>query len=240
MEVHAMKKCMVLLAGCMALLLTADAALAQPSGGRGARSSMDRGGQTSANDPVPKDDAEKKVLNVLKDMDQNQRGGMMNVPAADGRLLRLLAEAVGAKNVVEIGTSNGYSGIWFCLALRTTGGKLTTHEIDSRRAALARENFVKAGVEKIVTLVEGNAHEEVKKLKEPIDILFIDADKEGYYDYLTKLLPLVKPGGLIVSHNMEMFRNDSDYFKAITANPEIETVFQNTQSGRIAISLKKR
>jgi predicted O-methyltransferase YrrM len=237
-----MKKYLILWAGTIALMLMADVVAAQPPGGRGPRP-MGRGGSGDSsfdNAPIPKDNAEKKILDVLKDMDQNQRGGMMNVPVGDGRLLRVLTESVGAKHVVELGTSNGYSGIWFCLALRTTGGKLTTHEIDSRRAALARENFAKAGVDKLVTLVEGDAHEEVKKLKEPIDILFIDADKDGYGDYLTKLLPLVKPGGLIVSHNMEMFRADSDYVKAITTNPDLETLFQNTQTGRITISLKKR
>lgn len=236
-----MKNWRILLAGAITLLVMADVATAQPPGGRGPRPMMGRGGEASfENAPMPKDDAEKKILDVLNDLDKNQRRGMMNVPIEDARLLRMLTESVGAKNVVEIGTSNGYSGIWFCLALRTTGGRLTTHEIDARRAALARENFAKAGVEKLVTLVEGDAHEEVKKLKEPIDILFIDADKEGYNDYLTKLLPLVKPGGLIVSHNMEMFQGDSDYVKAITTNPEIETHFQNTQSGRIAVSMKKR
>jgi caffeoyl-CoA O-methyltransferase len=237
-----MKKTMMLLTGLSAILLMLNAISAQPPGGRGPRS-MGRGGPGEAASnysPVPRDDAEKKILDVLKDMDQNQRPGMMNVPLQDGRLLRLLAEAAGAKHVVELGTSNGYSGIWFCLALRTTGGKLTTHEIDPGRAALARQNFAKAGVEKLVTLVEGDAHQEVKKLKEPIDVVFIDADKEGYTDYLAKLLPLVKPGGLIVSHNMEMFPADSDYVKSLTTNPEIETLFQNSQTGRIAITLKKR
>ena len=61
----------------------------------------------------------------------------LSVPVSDGRVLRLLTEAVGAKTVVEIGTSTGYSGLWFCLALQKTGGKLTTFEIDSGRAATA-------------------------------------------------------------------------------------------------------
>jgi caffeoyl-CoA O-methyltransferase len=236
-----MKKRALLLTGIMAFMLMTDVVNAQPPGQRGPRPMMGRGGEDSiANAPIPKDDAEKKILDVLKDMDQNQRQSMMNVSMQDGRLLRLLTETAGAKNVVELGTSNGFSGIWFCLALRTTGGKLTTHDIDKRRAALARENFAKAGVDKLVTLVEGDAHEEVKKLKEPIDVLFIDADKEGYNDYLTKLLPLVRPGGLIVAHNMEIFSKDSDYYKAITTNPELETVFLDMQRGRIAVTMKKR
>lgn len=190
--------------------------------------------------PTPKTDAEKKILTVLEDMYQNQSRGMMNVAPEDGRILRLLTEALGAKHVVEIGTSNGYSGIWFCLALRTTGGKLTTHEIDRSRASLARENFKRAGVDQIVTLVEGDAHETVKKLKEPIDVLFLDADKEGYFDYLNKLLPLVRPGGLILAHNTSMAGGMQDYLKAITTSPDLETIFVRENAAGISVTLKKR
>ena len=184
--------------------------------------------------PTAVNEEEKKILSVLEDMRLNQSGGMMNVPQQDGRILRLLAETIGAKHIVEIGTSNGYSGIWFCLALRTTGGKLTTHDIDEGRAALARRNFKRAGVENIVTLVMGNAHETVKKIKEPIDILFIDADKEGYVDYLNKLLPLVRPGGLILSHNIDS--TGQDFIDAINKNPSLETV----QAQGVTVTLKKR
>ena len=190
--------------------------------------------------PMPKTETEKKILDVLDDMDKNQRRGMMNVPAEDGRLLRLLTETIGARHVVEIGTSNGYSGIWFCLALRKTGGKLTTHEIDATRASLARKNFKRAGVDKFVTLIEGNAHEEATKLKGPIDILFLDADKEGYIDYLNKLLPLVRPGGLIVAHNMNTRQADKNYVKAITTNPNLETIFLHMDRAGVGVTLKKR
>lgn len=189
---------------------------------------------------LPADDAEKKILAVLEDLDKNQRRGNMNVPVADGRLLRLLTETVGAKHVVEIGTSNGYSGIWFCLALRKTGGKLATFEIDEGRAALARENFKKAGVEDLVTLVMGDAHKEAPKLKDPIDVLFLDADKAGYVDYLEKLLPLVRPGGLIIAHNMTKRMADPNYVKAITTNPKLETLFLHMQGGGVGVTMKKR
>ncbi|UCG58689.1 MAG: O-methyltransferase [Phycisphaerales bacterium] len=189
-----------------------------------------------ASSPMPRTETEKKILQVLDDMNQNQRRGMMNVPVEDGRLLRLLTEAVGAKHVIEIGTSNGYSGIWFCLALQKTGGKLTTHEIDSRRASLARENFKRAGVDKLVTLVEGDAHENVTKLKGTIDVVFIDADKEGYTDYLNKLLPLVRPGGLILAHNISPRMADPKFLEAITQNPDLESMLH----GQMSVTLKKR
>jgi hypothetical protein len=62
---------------------------------------------------VPKNEREKKIVAILEDMDRTQRRGSMSVPASDGRLLRILAESTGAKHVVELGTSIGYSGLWF-------------------------------------------------------------------------------------------------------------------------------
>jgi predicted O-methyltransferase YrrM len=191
--------------------------------------------------PIAKNDEERRILSLLEDMADNQGRGKHNVSREDGRLLRLLTETMGAKHVVEIGTSNGYSGIWFCLALQTTGGRLTTHEIDAERAALARENFRRAGVDAIVTLVEGNAHEEVTRLQGPIDILFLDADKAGYIDYLDKLLPLVRPGGLVLAHNMQPGMADPKYVEAITSNPGLETIFLNKSwVGGVGVTLKKR
>jgi len=190
--------------------------------------------------PLPNTEAEKKILGVLADMRRDQSRGMANVPELDGRLLRLLTESAGAKHVVEIGTSNGYSAIWLCLALRTTGGKLTTHEIDKRRAARARANFKRAGVDGIVTVVEGDAHETVTKIKQPIDVLFLDADKSGYVDYLKKLLPLVRPGGLVIAHNMNRRQADPRYVKAVTTNPALETLFLHMQGTGVGVTLKKR
>jgi predicted O-methyltransferase YrrM len=191
--------------------------------------------------PVAANDEEKKILDVLDDMDKNERRGMMNVPIEDARLLRLLVETTGAKNVVEVGTSNGFSGIWICLALKSTGGKLTTFEIDANRAALARENFKRAGVGDIVTLIEGDAHKEVVKLKDQIDVLFLDADKEGYIDYFNKLLPLVRPGGLILAHNTTNVASGmQDYIKAVTTSPQLETIFVHQEQQGMGVTLKKR
>jgi caffeoyl-CoA O-methyltransferase len=184
---------------------------------------------------------EKRILNVLEAMPGGQYSAMLSVPPEDGKVLRLLTEATGAKRVVEIGTSNGYASLWFCLALRTTGGRLTTFEIDAKRASLARENFKRAGVDMLVTLIEGDAHEKVTMLKEPIDIVFIDADKSGYLDYFNKLLPLVRPGGLIIAHDTsDVASQMQDYLEAVTTNPELETIFLHEQTTGIGVTLKKR
>src|SRR5439155_6844358 len=117
------------------------------------------------------------------------------------------------------GAATGVSVPCFSMAPETTGGPLTTCELDAAPAELARANFKKAGVDKLVTLVEGDAHQNVAKLKDPIDAVFIDAEKEGYVDYLHKVLPLVRPGGLILAHNANMV---PDYVKLVTSDPNLE------------------
>lgn len=183
--------------------------------------------------PLAANDFEKKALAVLEHIAANEQ--FRNVPQHDGRLLRILTQAVGAKHVVELGTSTGYSGIWFGLALNETGGKLTTYEIDPGRAATARKNFDDAGMGDIITIVEGDAHENVKDLTGTIDIIFLDADKEGYIDYLNTLLPLLRTNGLILAHNINPQMADPDFMKAITTNPKLETVVR----GGMSITLKK-
>lgn len=201
-----------------------------------------RGPATSTSDlqkePLPKDDQEKRILDAMATMREGPR--YRNVSPDDGRLLRMLVETIGAKQVVEIGTSTGESAVWIALGLRKTGGHLHTHEIDESRAKIAQENFKKAGVDEMITLVLGDAHETVKQYKDPIDILFLDADKEGYIDYLEKLLPLLRPGGLVVAHNMNSRQADPNYVKAITENPELETLILLKEGTGVGVTLKKR
>ncbi len=122
------------------------------------------------------------------------------------------------------------------LVLRQTGGRLTTFEIDPRRAATAREFFRKAGLDGQATVVVGDAHQTLATLKDPIDAVFMDADKEGYVDYLKRLLPLLKPGGVILAHNI---RQAPDYLQYVAANPDLETVLL-VQSSGLTATLKKR
>jgi caffeoyl-CoA O-methyltransferase len=189
--------------------------------------------------PIAKDEQEQKILSTL-DATRHSQQRYANVSEADGRLLRQLTEAVGARRVVELGTSTGESGLWFSLALRKTGGHLYTHDLDPGRIAVARANFRKAGVDSLITIVEGNAHETAPKNTEPIDVLFIDAEKEGYDAYLKELLPLVRPGGLIIAHNMRYPTPNARYLEAITTNPDLDTSFVLMEGAGVGITLKKR
>jgi predicted O-methyltransferase YrrM len=187
---------------------------------------------------VARDDGEKRILEAIVEARKGQR--YANVSEADGRLMRQLTEAVGAKRVVELGTSTGESGLWFSLALRKTGGKLYTHDIDAGRIAVARANFKKAGVEDLIEIVEGDAHETAVKNKEPIDVLFIDAEKDGYDRYLKELLPLVRPGGLILAHNMHFPPPNPRYLEAVTTDPDLDTSFVLMDGPGLGITVKKR
>lgn len=182
--------------------------------------------------PIAGSPAESRVLAVMERM-VSERQLYLAVSAENGRLLRLLAESSGSRQAVEIGTSTGYSSLWILLGLRASGGKLTTFEIDPDRAERARAHFREAGVDAQVEVVVGNAHQTVKRLREPIDLLFLDADKEGYASYLKTLLPLVRPGGIVAADNIEMA---PDYYRAVTTDPGLDTVV----IGNLAVTLKKR
>ena len=227
---------MVLALGALALLVICWAPGQAPGKAKGWP--WGKGATVTENPPLAQNNEEMKILSVLDDIRQGP--WMANVDTLHGRLLRILVESTGAKHVVEIGTSNGYAALWICLGLRTTGGKLLTHEIDPQHAAMARANFKRAGVDSLVTVVEGDAHQTMTRLEGPIDLLFIDADKPGYLDYFTKLLPLVRPGGLILADNVSRPEPSPAFLKAITTNPNLETIFLNMQATGISVTLKKR
>jgi predicted O-methyltransferase YrrM len=219
--------------------LVVSTASAQRREGDSNRPGFNFGGATEFDSPpLAKNDAEKQALAVLEEMSKGP--WYLNVTTREGRVLRQLTEAVGAKRVVEIGTSSGYSTIWLALGVRPTGGKVFTHEIDPEKIKIAKANFEKAGVGDLVTIIEGDAHETVKQHQEPIDLVFLDADKKGYIDYLEKLLPLVRPGGLILGHDMHRPMPDPRYIEAVTKNPDLETSFIMMESFGISMTLKKR
>jgi caffeoyl-CoA O-methyltransferase len=149
----------------------------------------------------------------------------------EGQILQFLAAISGARRILEIGTLAGYSGIWLARGL-PEGGKLTTIEFDPKHARVAREHFALAGVADRVEIVEGEAHHVLAGLaqSEPFDMAFIDADKEGYPDYLAWAVNHVRSGGLITLHNA--FRGglvlepDSDE-KAVATRDTLATMAQH-------------
>jgi len=174
---------------------------------------------------------------------EKQRGRYQNVPRADGQFLNLLTKAVRAQRVLEVGTSTGYSAIWFCLALEETGGHLTTIEIDPQRLSMAKENLKRAGLSHRVTFLEGDAHRIVPTLEGPFDLVFLDADKGREHDYLSYLYPQkLPPGGLILVHNAIRARKAMQrYFDLMADHPEFDMVVLSlTMEDGFAVSYRRR
>jgi predicted O-methyltransferase YrrM len=123
------------------------------------------------------------------------------VDAEVGVLLRVLATAVRATRILEIGTAIGYSGIWLAGAL-PAGGMLFTMESDEERARQARTNFARAGLSDRVSVIVGDAQRMLAKVAGPFDLVFQDGDKKLYTPMLDRLAALLRPGGLLVTDNV--------------------------------------
>ena len=130
----------------------------------------------------------------------------IQVSAAEGKLLGVLLRMVGARRVVEVGTLAGYSAIRMARAL-PEGGVLHTVELDPRHAQVAQDNFVAAGVADRITLHLGSGREVLPRLSPlgPFDAVFLDADKEGYPDYVAWAAANLRPGGLLLADNSYFF-----------------------------------
>ncbi|SPE22171.1 conserved exported hypothetical protein [Acidobacteriia bacterium SbA2] len=184
------------------------------------------------------DGADARALERLKWMRQNE-GNLWNVNADEGAFLRSLAEKVHAREALEIGSSNGYSSIWIGMGLRREGGHLVTLEIDEGRANLARANFRAAGLDSVISLKLGDALVEVPKLHGPYDFVFIDAWKQDYVKYLNMVIPMVRPGGVIVAHNVTDLKDElTDFIRAVQTNPQLKTDIENPGPGGFSVSYK--
>jgi len=125
----------------------------------------------------------------------------IQVTATQGRFLQILARAVGARRILEIGTLGGYSTIWLARAL-TPGGRLTTLEISAKHADVARANVERAGLAEVIDVRVGPALETLPRLDGPFDFTFIDADKVNTAEYFAWAVRLSRPGSVIVVDNV--------------------------------------
>jgi caffeoyl-CoA O-methyltransferase len=200
------------------------------------------------------------VMDRLEEQSRLERSGQASVADGElmlaitrdtGKFLSVLLTSMGASNVLEIGTSTGYSTLWFALALlQTEKSTLTqkakksifTIEKDPSKANRARKNFADAEVHDLIKIMEGNALDILSQLSNNhhdttqngggdgglFDFVFLDADKENLTRYFDLALPLLRKGGLIVTDNMlfpEEYRSTmSQFVKYIEGNEHVTTV----------------
>jgi len=139
---------------------------------------------------------------VLRDV--ARIGEERDLPLVDGEvgaLLRVLATAVQATRILEIGTAIGYSGIWLAGALQA-GGMLLSMEYEEDRAREARGHFARAGLSDRVNVIVGDAQRMIAKVTGPFDLIFQDGDKRQYAPMLDRLVDLLRPGGVLVTDNV--------------------------------------
>ena len=138
---------------------------------------------------------------------ESEKAGLpaIQVSPPQGRLLELLARALGAKAILEIGTLGGYSTLWLARGL-AAGGRIVTLEVDPKHAEVAKRNFARAGRSGVIEQRLGAALETLPRLVEeragPFDLVFVDADKPNLPDYFSWSLELSRPGTMIVVDNV--------------------------------------
>jgi len=166
------------------------------------------------------------------------------VSATQGKFLSILAMAMGAQRILEIGTLGGYSTIWLARGLGA-GGQVVTLELSATHATVAAANIARAGLADRVEIVVGPAAASLRMLAErevpPFDLVFIDADKTGYPEYLGLVLELSRPGTLIIADNIvrdgAVIEPDSDdadvravrrYNELLAADPRLAATLLQT------------
>jgi caffeoyl-CoA O-methyltransferase len=176
------------------------------------------------------DDRVLTVLDRLYAEDARQREADLpveqrtrNLTRTSGEFLKMLARAMRATRVLEVGSSNGVSTIWFALAMRETGGRVIGTEIIPARAAEANANLEEAGLAEFAQVLTGDARDLLGGLGDSIDIAFLDAEKDDYISHFFSVFPLVHPGGIILADNV-ISHDLSSYQTMVSNHPDCETL----------------
>lgn len=180
---------------------------------------------------------QQSVLQQIRQLDRDQ----LSVSEEDGRFLRVTVVSSGARRALEIGGAYGYSAIWIGLGLRETGGRLTSFEYDPARAKIAADNVRRAGLSDVVTVISGDAFQEIPKLEGAFDFVFLDAWKRDYKRFLDLVLPRLPPRGVLVAHNVVNKRAEmGDFLDAIMKSPELFSTIVSPSGEGMSVSVKLR
>ena len=180
------------------------------------------------------------IAGILREIKQQDKE-LYAVSEEDGKFLRVLAATRGTKRALEIGGASGYSAIWIGLALRETGGRLTTIEYDAKRAKENAANITRAGLTDVVTVIAGDAFAEIPKLPGTFDFVFLDAWKPDYKKFFDIVFPRLDAGGVFLAHNVVNKRDEmKDFLQAITTRPGAWTTVVSPSSEGMSITYKTR
>jgi predicted O-methyltransferase YrrM len=178
------------------------------------------------------------MTQVLADIKARDKG-QLAVSEEDGRFLRVLVATRNAKRALEIGGASGYSAIWIGSGLKQTGGKLVTIEYDPNRAKELADNVRRAGVADVVSVVAGDAFQEIPKLEGTFDFVFLDAWKKDYKRFFDLVYPRLEARGLFVAHNVVNKKSEmGDFLATIHKHPSLWTTIVSPSSEGMSVSVK--
>ncbi|MGH7332942.1 MAG: O-methyltransferase [Candidatus Rokuibacteriota bacterium] len=150
---------------------------------------------------------------------------MLNITRDTGRLLWVLVCATGATRILEVGTSNAFSTIWLADAARSTGGRVTTLEVNPDKIALARSNLATAGLDSLVEIIAGPAVDTIACLPGPFDLIFLDADRPSYLAYVDLVVPRLRPGGMLIADNVTSHAHElQEFLLRVKSHPQLFAV----------------
>ena len=161
-----------------------------------------------------------RIQELIDELDQlgKTRKDAWQVPRAEGELLHQIALASGARLIVEVGTSYGFSGLFWGQALKRTAGRLHTIDVSQKKFDSAKKTFARAGLDHIIVNHLGDAQAILPKIAGPIDIAFIDADKPATRAYFDLLWPKIRIGGSVLTDNATTHRTElADFVKHVRA-----------------------
>jgi caffeoyl-CoA O-methyltransferase len=182
---------------------------------------------------------DERVLPMLRHLPRTHGG--RNIPAGEGRFLYDIITDRGFTRGLEIGTSNGYSGLWIGLALKQTDGKLVTIEIDPLAANEARKNFRTAGLYDAIKVITADALKAIPDVPGEFDFVFIDASKIQYLDYLALIRHRVKVGGVITAHNInDKSKAILNFIEVILNDEGLETEIITKHNISVSVVKKKK
>ena len=150
---------------------------------------------------------------------------MLNITRETGEFLSVLVRATGARRVLEIGTSNGYSTLWLAEAARATGGAITTVEVSEYKVGLASVTFARAGLASFITLVHDDAGRFLRRaVPSAFDLIFLDSDRSEYPGWWAHVRRVLRPGGLLVVDNaMSHIEQMAPFVALVKADPLFAT-----------------
>ncbi|MFH1284803.1 MAG: class I SAM-dependent methyltransferase [Candidatus Peregrinibacteria bacterium] len=177
----------------------------------------------------------KKTLHRL----EKSSSEFWNISPQTGFFINLIIRDRKYKTILEIGTSNGYSGIWITEALGATKGRLYTMESNEKRCLLAKKNFLASGLSDFITQIFGHAPEDLPASPKKFDMIFLDATKYEHMDYFKAVKSRIAKGGMIITDNIISHKNElKDYIKIINSDHSFRSIKLNIGSG-LMLSLKE-